>query len=412
MPDGDFAHFNYRWSVESKKGQTAEGFVANYNKKYGTHYVRSDIGADKPTGSKPTAPKPGTPSAPSKPGPESDWAKKIIADNKAAYSSAQLAALPWKLDPNSDEIKKQAKQLSAGQRTWASFQAANRSAAAKYGAPLPLPTEFEPPEVPDVDEEIPEDDNDDEETEDTRANAKAEIRRILANAGGNLSELSDIAWELYTEGIEDPQQLLFELESTEAFRERFPGIRNPETNELVMQPGAYIEFEHSINEQLSTYGQRNLSRAEVGALIQNGRSVVEVRDDLERIRQLETSSHLRREFYAYTGIDPGPGGAFALVLGLAPGLEAEYQRAIDAGVSEDEYFQRLEEIQPRESRRTLADVTAALEPEGAGASFTTDFRERRAAVLHGIELADKAGKAAYLSGGQLVGAERLRPESF
>lgn len=382
---------------------------------------------------------------------EASWAKKVIAYNVALYGKSTLAKkYPWKLDPNSTENRLLARQLASGKLTWERFlrraKGPGKSTTPTGPSLLPGPTKFTPPKVPEPDETLPPEAETDAPV-DTRPNAKAELRRILDSAG--LGELADIAWELYAQGIDDPEQLVFELESTEEFRARFPGIRNPDTGELYMAPGAYLEYERTIQSQLASMGFAPLKRYEIGALIQYGRSPAELREDLETIWDFQNDVYLRNEFFAYTGIDPQPEGLLALALGVAPDLQAEYDRAVEAGVSADEFFDRLglagkQDVLARWAKfkgamsptqflyhynknhgtdftaddlagsegLSLEDVTGALRPTGPIFRAPADIRGDRQARLRALQRAELAGKAQFQAGGRMLVEDRLREETF
>lgn len=233
------------------------------------------------------------------------------------------------------------------------------------------------------------------------ADALAELKTILKRA--DLEELAPMAWELYLSGVTDFDQLMGELEGTEAFRRRFAGIRDPETGELKMPPAAYVEYERDIDAQTSGFGF-TLTRAQKAALIQQNRSVAEVRQDLDAYAEVASSPYLTRQFYAYTGYQPSSTDLFGLALGMRSDLETLYNQAAERGVDLQEFNIRLKLVPATKDPVTgqtkppsLADIRTALEGEaGFNASSSVVGRFER---LRSLRKAELAQRGQYKAGG-------------
>lgn len=216
-------------------------------------------------------------------------------------------------------------------------------------APLPGRRPFEPPETEEPSEEPSEairGGPSGQPLDQLGPTAKAEMRRILGRRG--LGGLADIAWEFMRAGVTDPQQLLMELEGTEEFRRIFAGIRDPETDQLIMTPARYMDFKEGVREQLFAFGvnpeRHGFSVDELtAAFVQQRRTLENVQKDLEAMAELESRPELRRQFFAYAGVDPGTEGLFALALDLpqAEDLRQAFDQAVEQGVSTEEFFDRL-----------------------------------------------------------------------
>lgn len=254
----------------------------------------------------------------------------------------------------------------------------------------------------------------------------ATLRAILGAFG--LGDLADAAYSLYVEGITDPDLLMVGLERTRDFQMRFPGIRD-ETGQLIMRPSEYVTYERTLTAELAKIGHPPPTRAQIGAIVQSRRSAVEVGEEIRAYDELRQNPYLRRQFYVYTGTDPGDVGVFALALGLAPDLERTYVNAINTGIPAPLYETRLAESESMTAANafTFGVTSAFTEPEittimmgeqPAGIlpppvniyAQPTLFRSERIRALRQAELANRA---QFKAGGEsATTAVRPRTEAF
>jgi hypothetical protein len=196
------------------------------------------------------------------------------------------------------------------------------------------------------------------------------LRSILS--AFDLAELSDAVYQTYlTTGVSDPDYLLLTVEPTYEFQQRFPGIRD-EAGQLIMRPADYVNYERGLRAQFAQYGLPPPTRAQIGNIVQSRRSVDEVAQDLAAYDELRSNPYVRHQFYAYSGVDPGDEGMFALALGLAPDLERIYENALNTGVNQAEYQTRLAQVSPTTTPATA--VTAPL-AQAFGGTVTTPITE-------------------------------------
>lgn len=261
------------------------------------------------------------------------------------------------------------------------------------------------------------------------ASGRATLRAILGAFG--LQDLTDAAYNLYVEGITDPDLLMVGLERTQDFQMRFPGIRD-ETGQLIMRPSEYVTYERTIAAELAKIGHPPPTRAQIGAIVQSRRSAVEVGEEIRAYDELRQNPYLRRQYYIYTGTDAGDVGIFALALGLAPDLEKSYATAINAGISEPIYQTRLAESQTMTSMNAFTfGITSTFTepPPPPGTTIVPPeqptgiqpppinvfpqpalFRSER---IRALRLAELANRAQFKAGGEsATTAVRPRTEVF
>lgn len=240
---------------------------------------------------------------------------------------------------------------------------------------------------------------------DVRTSAKAELTRVLGQFG--LAGLADIAWQLYTvSDINDVGELIMALEPTEEFRRLFPGLRDESTGQLLMSPAQWMNYYDQVQSLIGDVGGQPLTRAQVGALIQNRKSVQEIARETEQIRKLEMDSYAKQEFYAYTGHMPTGQDLYALRLGLAPELQSLYEQAVANGISAEEFNARIGST-PLQERRS-EQLTDALAPTGAGFTAPTN-PEDALAKDRAFALAMAAAESRWKAGG-VVDVETKFPE--
>lgn len=472
-PGGDWTHGGYRpgsrehaihqWQERKQYGWTVNQFLAEYNAYWGTRYTADEVrGQGGGSGS----------SGGSAPKPSSGGSTFGGTGGHGGYTPGSREHFlfrwegrrndpAWPLERFISEYNRQygtrytAEDL--GGSSFPSPRNPNSGVIPEPGGltPLPAPGQFVPPPsaggptgTPPVTDPGQVQTPPPAFVPGVAASARAELRRLLRDFG--LEELADAAWQLYVSGVTDPEQLIGELEGTEAFRARFPGIRDPKTKELIMSPAAYVAYERGLAERLSAAGLQQLSRATVGAMIQQHRSLEEVADDINTYAELSQNGYARQEFYAYTGVDPGKNGLFALVMGIAPNLEAIYNAAVQAGVSQSEFesrlraslrvtggtaptsanrsekiadpvtgeqitrqvlFQRYGTASPFEIPLNTERVAAALDPTGNGFVAPLPGMDRLARVMASRK-ARAAEKAQWAVGGGRVVETELQPVAF
>lgn len=256
--------------------------------------------------------------------------------------------------------------------------------------------------------------------------AGSEIMRSILRAFG-LEELADQVYQTYlTTGVTDPDYLLLTVENTPEFQQRFPGIRDPQ-GRLIMRPVDYVNFERSVQAQMLQYGLGQLTRAELGAVVQSGRSADEVAQDLAAYDELRNNAYVRRQFYAYTGVDPGDEGLFALALGLpgAESLQRTYDQAVSAGVPQQVYDSRLgitpeTQVTATVGQQFLPATTATPGPEpGEIPAPAVNIYQQglpRMERLRALRQAELANRALFRSGGAVAaapgGPQQVQPYSF
>jgi len=253
------------------------------------------------------------------------------------------------------------------------------------------------------------------------------IRSILS--AFDVGELADQVYQIYlSTGVTDPDYLLLTQENTPTFQARFPGIRD-RNGQLIMRPAEYVQWERSIQSQVMQVGYRPLTRAELGAIAQSGRSADEVAQDLAAYDELRNNPYVGRQFYAYTGVDPGAEGLFALALGLpsADELRQTYEQAISAGVPQQVYNERLGVTAENLATATVGNQflpTTSTVPAQATVGEELEeptiniYRQGlpRMQRLRALRQAELANKAQFISGGAVTsqpgGPSTPRPFSF
>jgi hypothetical protein len=258
--------------------------------------------------------------------------------------------------------------------------------------------------------------------------AGSDVFRSILSAFG-IGELSDAVYQTYLNtGITDPDYLLLTQENTPTFQARFPGIRDAQ-GQLIMKPADYVNYERTIQSQLAQYGHAPLTRSELGAIVQSGRSADEVAQDLAAYDELRNNPYVQRQFYAYTGVDPGPEGLFALALGLpsAASLRQTYEQALSAGVPQQVYDLRLGISPENQATATVGSQflpeTLPQAPPGntsgvPAAPAVNVYRQGLARMdrLRALQKAELANKAQFVSGGAVStlpgGPSTPKPYSF
>jgi hypothetical protein len=181
--------------------------------------------------------------------------------------------------------------------------------------------------------------------------ARATLTAMLQPFG--LQSLVGPAYDLQVSGVTDPTAMVLALENTQEFRARFPGMRDPTTQQMIMTPGEYVAYEKSVRQLFADSGVPQPDQAQIGSYVQQRRSVNELTTDVKAYTELQQNPYMADQFYAITGTHPGAEGMFALLTGQAPGLEDAYNKSVASGVDAATYASRL------------AQTTS-------GANFTTD----------------------------------------
>lgn len=171
------------------------------------------------------------------------------------------------------------------------------------------------------------------------SSAKAAMRAMLAPFG--LESLVGPAYDLQVSGVTDPTAMVLALENTQEFRARFPGMRDPSTQQLIMTPGEYVAYEKSVRQLFADSGVPQPDQAQIGSYVQQRRSVNELSTDVKAYTELKQNPYMADQFFAITGTHPGAEGMFAYLTGQAPGLEDLYNKSVAGGVDQATYAQRL-----------------------------------------------------------------------
>lgn len=171
------------------------------------------------------------------------------------------------------------------------------------------------------------------------SSAKATLRALLSPFG--LESLVGPAYDLQVSGVTDPTAMVLALENTQEFRARFPGMRDPSTQQLIMTPGEYVAYEKSVRQLFADSGVPQPDQAQIGSYVQQRRSVNELSTDVKAYTELKQNPYMADQFYAITGMHPGAEGMFAYLTGQAPGLEDLYNKSVAGGVDQATYAQRL-----------------------------------------------------------------------
>jgi hypothetical protein len=169
--------------------------------------------------------------------------------------------------------------------------------------------------------------------------ARATLRAMLSPFG--LESLVGPAYDLQISGVTDPTAMVLALENTQEFRARFPGMRDPSTQQMIMTPGEYVAYEKSVRQLFADSGVPQPDQAQIGSYVQQRRSVVELSTDVKAYTELKQNPFMADQFYAITGTHPGAEGMFAYLTGQAPGLEDLYNKSVAGGVDQATYAQRL-----------------------------------------------------------------------
>lgn len=190
--------------------------------------------------------------------------------------------------------------------------------------------------------------------------ARATLRAMLSPFG--LESLVGPAYDLQISGVTDPTAMVLALENTQEFRARFPGMRDPTTQQLIMTPGEYVAYEKSVRQLFADSGVPQPDQAQIGSYVQQRRSVNELSTDVKAYTELKQNPYMADQFYAITGTHPGAEGMFAYLTGQAPGLEDLYNKSVAGGVDQATYAQRLAATISGKNF-TTDDIMAALQTD-------------------------------------------------
>jgi hypothetical protein len=229
------------------------------------------------------------------------------------------------------------------------------------------------------------------------AGARATLTAMLSPFG--LESLVGPAYDLQVAGVTDPTAMVLALENTQEFRARFPGMRDPTTNQLIMTPAEYVSYEKSVNQLFADNGIPLPDPAELGSFVQQRRSVNELTTDVQAYSEIKQNPFIGDQFYAITGMNPGPEGVFALLTGQAPNLEAAYNASVAGGVDAATYASRLASTETG-GTFTADDIMKSLQTDpttlfNAGASPLNNMDKTIA-----LQRAVAANAAEYKAGGQ------------
>jgi hypothetical protein len=194
------------------------------------------------------------------------------------------------------------------------------------------------------------------------SSAKAAMRAMLAPFG--LESLVGPAYDLQVSGVTDPTAMVLALENTQEFRARFPGMRDPTTQQMIMTPGEYVAYEKSVRQLFADSGVPQPDQAQIGSYVQQRRSVNELTTDVKAYTELKQNPFMADQFYAITGTHPGAEGMFAYLTGQAPGLEDLYNKSVAGGVDQATYMARMAATPTGQSSTFNAgDVMQALQTD-------------------------------------------------
>lgn len=229
------------------------------------------------------------------------------------------------------------------------------------------------------------------------SSAKATLTALLQPYG--LESLVGPAYDLQVAGVTDPTAMVLALENTQEFRARFPGMRDPTSGQLIMTPAEYVSYEKSVRQLFAVSGIAQPDQATIGSFVQQRRSVNELTTDVQAYTEIKNNPFIGDQFYAITGMHPGPDGVFALLTGQAPNLEQIYNDSVAGGVDATTYANRLAQTQTG-ANFTAGDITNALQANPASLFNAPPSPLNNMDKTLALQRAVASNAAEYKGGGQ------------